>query len=98
MMETVCGDALFGQPDLARRFEQAVRAVDVGVDEGVRAVDGAVDVGFGGEMDQRVDGLGAQQVADERGIADVAISRSPAALPGVNRWPGAPITMPARRR
>ena len=51
-------------------------ADDVGLDEGVGALDRAVDVRFGGEVHDGVDALLAQQLLDQRGIADIAVDES----------------------
>jgi hypothetical protein len=42
-------------PVEAGAVEEAERADDVGLDEGLGGIDGAVDVGFGGEIDDGVD-------------------------------------------
>jgi hypothetical protein len=41
-----------------------------------RGEDGSIDVRLGGEMDDRVDPVGPDQLADEFGIADIAVDKN----------------------
>jgi hypothetical protein len=51
------------RPVLLGAVEEAERAGDVGLDEGLGRIDGAVDVGLGGEVDDGVDRvLGEERV------------------------------------
>ncbi len=52
----VGGDLVIAfEAELAGGFEQHVRAVDIGLDEGVRVHDRAIHVGLGREIDDGVD-------------------------------------------
>ena len=59
-------------PCSERRLKQRVGAGDIGTDEHLRFKDRAVDVTFGGEVNNRVD-VAAEQLTDQRSIADVAV-------------------------
>ena len=61
------------QLELARRLQQHVGAVDVGLDEGVRVHDRAVDVRLGREVDDRVDLVRLQRLSHRLCVADVAL-------------------------
>ena len=61
------------EPDRGGGLEQAVGADDIGFDKGVGAGDGAVDVALGGEMDDGVDEMAAQQLLGQRLVANVAM-------------------------
>ena len=60
------------QPHAARGLQKAVGAEDVGVDEGVRPGDRTVNMALGGKMHDGGDVALAQQLFDQRGVADVA--------------------------
>jgi len=54
-------------------FEENKGAGDVGVDKNLRIGDGTVDVGFGGEMDDKIDVLGG--LIDDVAVTDVAFDK-----------------------
>jgi hypothetical protein len=58
---------------VAHGVEQDSGADDVGLDENGGAEDGAIDVGFGGEMDDRIDGVVAKERIEEGAIGDVTL-------------------------
>ena len=68
-VDLVGGDLEVADAGGARRFEQHVGPVDVGLDELSRGLDRAVDVGLGGEVDDRLAAL--DRGLDRLGVGDV---------------------------
>ena len=65
---------------LARGFEQAVCADDVGLDEVFGAVDGAVHMAFGCKVDDSTDGVFLQEGGYKPEVADVALDEAVAVV------------------
>src|SRR5882762_11955685 len=63
------------EPDLARRFEHRVSADDVRFDKDVRSLNRSVHVRLCREVHDRVDPFLAQQLLDERRVADVSLHK-----------------------
>jgi hypothetical protein len=61
------------RPIAADRFEQAIAADDIGVDERGRVEDRAVDVRLGREMDDRLGLVEVEQARDQLMVTDVAV-------------------------
>jgi len=59
----------------ASGLEQDGGAANVGIDEIEGTIDGAIDVALRGEVHHGVHGVPAEEVADERRVADVALDK-----------------------
>src|SRR5690606_26013673 len=68
-------------PVVARGLEQRQGADHVGLHERARPVDGPVDVALGGEVQDRVRAMLAQQGVHQRAIADVAMDEDMVVVP-----------------
>ena len=76
MKPVVFGTISLIQPDFFRRFQQCVRADNIGFDKGVRAGNGSVNVGFGGEMNKGISLLFAQQTFHQVLLQDITLHKA----------------------
>lgn len=67
------------RPGGAGGFQQSERSDQIGLHEGRRARDGTVHMAFGGEVDDGIDEVFAQQPIHQRSITDVALNKG---MPG----------------
>jgi hypothetical protein len=71
MKPHICSHLACARPLSTRRFEQTMGANYVRADELIGTCDRAVDVRFGGEVDNAIDGLLADQLCDDIRVANV---------------------------